>query len=76
MENFSTSTAMPAGRMNNNSLTSSSHIRQGEVFEDYSQAVDNWRKKREQKRLKNVKSTDHSDDDQPIITLTAEPTSK
>ncbi|CAF3462205.1 unnamed protein product [Rotaria socialis] len=75
-KNFSTSTAMPAGRMNNNALTSSSHIRQSEVFEDYSQAVDNWRKKREQKRLKNVKSTDHSDDDQPIITLKAEPISK
>ncbi|CAM2724841.1 unnamed protein product [Rotaria socialis] len=43
---------------------------------DWSKAVDNWRKKREQKRLKNVKSTDHSDDDQPIITLKAEPISK
>ncbi|CAM4810609.1 unnamed protein product [Rotaria magnacalcarata] len=46
------------------------------AFDDEKNAVDNWRKKREQKRLKNVKSTDHSDDDQPIITLTAEPTSK
>ncbi|CAF4783778.1 unnamed protein product [Rotaria sp. Silwood1] len=65
--NFSTirqtSTIIPVdSSMINNS---SSHLRQIEIFEDYSQAVDNWRKKREQKRLKNV----NTDNDQSILPL-------
>ncbi|CAF1342463.1 unnamed protein product [Rotaria sordida] len=41
------------------------------TFDDEKNAVDNWRKKREQKRLKNI-NTNHTDNDQSILPLKIE----